>query len=81
MIRIIKYSLPFLNPGGMIIIEDIQKSFDEYWFYTELFPLFHEFSLMYFIDLEHDRRNSGTINNDKLLILIKKGTPIFSSFL
>jgi hypothetical protein len=81
MIRIIKCALPFVNPGGMIIIEDIQKSFDEYWFYTDLFPLLHEFSSLYFIDLEHDRRNSGTINNDKLLILIKKGTPIFSSFL
>lgn len=81
MIRIIKSALPFVNPGGMILIEDIQKSFDEYWFYTELFPILHEFSLLYFIDLEHDRRNSGAINNDKMLILVKKGTPIFPSFL
>ena len=36
MIRIIKCSLPYLNPGGLMIIEDIQKAFDESWFYNEL---------------------------------------------
>ena len=78
MIRIIRCAVPFVKPGGMIIIEDIQKSFDEYWFYSQLLPMAHEFSKMYFIDLEHNRRNSGAVNNDKLLILIKKGEPIFS---
>jgi 2-polyprenyl-3-methyl-5-hydroxy-6-metoxy-1,4-benzoquinol methylase len=81
IIRIIKNSLQYIKPGGMIIIEDIQKAFDEYWFYVELSPILSEFSKVYFIDLEHYRRNSGTVNNDKLLILVKKGHPIFSSSL
>lgn len=78
MIRIIRCSLPFVKPGGIIIIEDIQKSFDEYWFHVELLPLVDEFSRMYFVDLEHNRRNSGAVNNDKLLILVKKGEPLFN---
>jgi hypothetical protein len=78
MIRIIRCAVAFLKPGGMIIIEDIQKSFDEYWFHVELLPIADEFSKMYFIDLEHNRRNSGAVNNDKMLILVKKGEPVFS---
>jgi hypothetical protein len=78
MIRIIHKSLPFLKPGGMLIIEDIRKSFDESWFYGDLKDILHEFEIFFFVDIEHDRRNSGMIQNDKVLILIKKGTPIFN---
>jgi hypothetical protein len=78
MIRIIYKALPFLRPGGMIIIEDIQKSFDETWFYIELAPILNEFQSVFFVELEHSRRNSGMVENDKVLILTKKGDPIFN---
>jgi len=78
MIRIIKQAHTFVKPGGMIIIEDIQRSFDEVWFYEELKDVLHEFQTVFFVDLEHARRNSGTVNNDKVLILVKNGTPIFN---
>ena len=81
MIRIIHKSLPFLKPGGMIIIEDIRKAFDESWFYDDLRDILNEFEKYFFIDLEHDRRSSGMVQNDKVLILIKKGDPIFNYFL
>jgi hypothetical protein len=78
MIRIIKCSLPYLKPGGLIIIEDIRKAFDESWFYNELKGVLDQFQTSFFVDLEHDRRNSGLVQNDKVLILVKKGTPIFN---
>jgi uncharacterized protein YutD len=71
-------SIPFLKPGGMIIIEDIRKAFDESWFYEDLKDVLHEFQQIFFVDLEHDRRNSGMVNNDKVLILVKRGEPIFN---
>ena len=78
MIRIIHKSLPFLKPGGMIIIEDILKALDESWFYNDLKTILDEFQTVFFVDLEHDSRNSGTLENDKVLILIKKGDRIFN---
>ena len=77
MIRIIKQSLPFLKPGGMIIVEDIRKSFDEAWFYNELKAVLDQFQKVFFVDLDHVRRNSGVVNNDKVLVLIKNGPTAF----
>jgi len=78
MIKIIKNSIRFLKPGGMIIVEDIEKIFDELWFYNDLKDILSEFQTVFFVDLEHDRRNSGMLNNDKLLIMVKNGAPIFN---
>jgi hypothetical protein len=77
MIRIINCSIQFLKPGGMIIIEDIRKPFDEAWFYESLKPVLGEFQKVFFVDLDHARRNSGVVNNDKVLILIKNGPTAF----
>lgn len=78
MIRIIKNSLQFIKPGGMIIIEDIRKSFDEAWFYNELKDILGEFQKVFFVDLDHNRRNSGCVNNDKVLIMVKNGPQYFN---
>jgi len=77
MIRIIRNARAFLKPGGLLIIEDIRREFDEVWFYNELKDILDEFKTVCFMDLDHARRNSGDVNNDKLLLLVKKGTPIF----
>jgi SAM-dependent methyltransferase len=78
MIRIIKSSVRFLKPGGMIIIEDIRRSYDEAWFYDELKPILGKFQKVFFVDLDHSRRNSGVVNNDKVLVLIKQGDTSFN---
>ena len=80
MIRIIRQGRSFLKPGGMMIIEDIRRSFDELWFWRELQDILDEFQLVTFVDLEHDRRNSGIVQNDKVLILIKKGAAPIIEF-
>lgn len=77
MIRIINCSIQFLKPGGMIIIEDIRKPFDEAWFYESLKPVLSLFQKVFFVDLDHARRNSGVVNNDKVLVLIKNGPTAF----
>lgn len=78
MVRIIKCAIPFVKPGGMIVIEDIRKSFDEAWFYNELKDVLNEFQSVFFVDLDHNRRNSGCVNNDKMLVLIKNGPQYFN---
>lgn len=78
MIRIIKCATQFLKPGGLIIIEDIRQAYDEAWFYGELAPVLDQFQKVFFVDLDHSRRNSGVVHNDKVLILVKKGVTTFN---
>jgi hypothetical protein len=78
MIRIIKCTVQFLKPGGMIIIEDIRRSYDEAWFYNQLESVLDQFQKVFFVDLDHSRRNSGLVQNDKVLILIKDGPTSFN---
>ena len=78
MIRIIRSAKTFLKPGGLMIIEDIRREFDEAWFYNELKDILGEFQTVCFVDLDHARRTSGNVNNDKVLLLVKQGAaPIF----
>jgi hypothetical protein len=79
MIRIIKCALPFVKPGGLIIIEDIRIPFDEAWFYNELKDVLGEFQTVYFAELNHNRKNSGCVKNDKVLVLVKKGSRLFQN--
>jgi hypothetical protein len=78
MIRIIKCATQFLKPGGLIIIEDIRQAYDEAWFYNELAPVLDQFQKVFFVDLDHSRRNSGVVHNDKVLVLVKKGATTFN---
>ncbi len=56
MIRIIKVGLPFIKPGCMIIIEDIHREWDEAKFETALEDVKKEFSFIYFVEPEHERK-------------------------
>ena len=78
MVRIIKCATQFLKPGGIIIIEDIRRCYDEAWFYNELEPILDQFQKVFFVDLDHSRRNSGVLQNDKVLVLIKHGATAFN---
>lgn len=74
-INVIFEVLPYLNPGGMLIIEDIFLKYDEAEYKRQLAPIIHEFQDIYFVTLDHKNRLSHGWNNDKLLVLIKAGAP------
>jgi predicted O-methyltransferase YrrM len=79
-IRIIENIYPFLKPGGILIIEDVFKSYNEKNYIDRLNDILHYFQDYYFIELDHNNRNSTGWNNDKLFILVKGGDqPIFKN--
>ena len=61
----------FLKPGGYFIIEDIFKSKDEAEYASVLGPYFKYYHSATFIETEHVNKDSGTWNNDKLLVLVR----------
>lgn len=79
-IRIIEHSYKYLKPGGILIIEDIFKSYDENSYIEKLSNILINFQDYYFIELDHVNKLSTGWDNDKLFILIKSGAePIFKS--
>jgi len=79
-IRVIENTYTYLKPGGVIIIEDIFKSYDENDYIRRLTPILEHFQDYYFVELDHVNRNSTGWNNDKLFILVKGGgEPIFKN--
>jgi predicted O-methyltransferase YrrM len=79
-IRVIENVYQYLKPGGILIIEDIFKSSNENDYINRLTPILEHFQDYYFIELDHNNRNSTGWNNDKLFILIKGGgQPIFKN--
>lgn len=77
-IRVIENLSSSLKPGGMLIIEDVLKSYREEDYLQRLKPILDQFQKYYFVSLNHQRKYSGKFNNDKLFVLIKKGPPIFT---
>jgi SAM-dependent methyltransferase len=71
-IRIIKQAIPFLRPGGVIIIEDIFRDTPEERYEEGLADVLDQFSMAMFVVTEHERRYSPGWNNDKLLFFVKK---------
>jgi predicted O-methyltransferase YrrM len=71
-IKIIHAAIPFVKPGGMIVIEDVFRNASEETYETELADVLDQFSLAMFITTEHVNRYSPGWDNDKLLVLIKK---------
>lgn len=79
-IRVIENIYPFLKPGGMLIVEDIFKSYNEQDYLDRLRPILDQFQDYYFVTLDHKNRNSTGWDNDKLFILVKAGEkPIFAN--
>lgn len=72
-LRVIENTHCYLKPGGMLIIEDITKSFNEQDYIDRLKPILHLFQDYYFISMDHKNRCSIGSDNDKLFILIKSG--------
>jgi len=79
-IRVIENCYQYLKPGGILIIENIFKSYNENDYINRLNPILHNFQDYYFIELDHINRKSTGWDNDKLFILVKGGArPIFSN--
>ena len=71
-LKIIHTALPFLKPGGMIIIEDVFRQAPEEDYRAGIADILDQFSYVSFIQTEHKDRYSPGWDNDKLLVLIKK---------
>lgn len=79
-IRVIENVYQYLKPGGILVIEDIFKSYNESDYIERLKPILEHFQDYYFIELDHVNKNSTGWDNDKLFILIKGGAePIFKN--
>lgn len=79
-IRVIENVYQYLKPGGILIIEDVFKSYNENDYIDRLTPILNNFQDYYFIELDHLNRNSTGWDNDKLFILVKGGgDPIFKN--
>ena len=78
-IKVIKNVHSFLKPGGVLIIEDIFKKYNENSYIENLKDILDIFQDYFFVNLDHSRKNSTGWENDKLFILIKKGTKIFNN--
>jgi SAM-dependent methyltransferase len=78
-IKLIKNIYSFLKPGGVLIIEDICKNYDENDYILKLNNLKELFQDYFFITLDHSRKKSCENDNTKLFILIKNGEKIFDN--
>ena len=78
-ITIIENTYKYLKPGGILIIEDIFKSYNEKDYIDRLKPILHNFQNYYFVSLDHVNRISTGWDNDKLFVLVKgDNEPIFT---
>jgi len=79
-IKVIENAYQYLKPGGIMIIENIFKSYDENNYINRLAPILEHFQDYYFIELDHANKNSTGWDNDKLFVLIRGGgAPIFKN--
>ena len=74
-IKVIKNCYKFLNPGGILIIEDIfkyKKEHAEINYYKNLKNFIKFFTEIFFIDTEHINNFTSNYKCEKILLLIKK---------
>lgn len=79
-IKVIENVYPYLKPGGLLIVEDIFKHYNENEYIKRLGHILQNFQDFYFVELDHVNKKSTGWNNDKLFILVKNGgEPIFKN--
>ena len=76
-LKVIKNSLDYLNPGGMIVLQSVYKHYEEWWYAKLMADILEEFQEKYFITFKHERQCSTGWDNDKILVLVKKGEKVF----
>ena len=70
-IRIIKEGVPFVTPGGYLIIEDVFRSRPEIDYENAIADILPQCAEAYFVVCNHEERYSPGWNNDKMLVLVK----------
>lgn len=79
-LRVIENVHSYLKPGGMLIIEDIFKRYNEQDYIDRLGPILDKFQDYYFVSMDHKNRCSTGWDNDKIFVLVKAGgDPIFKN--
>jgi hypothetical protein len=78
-IRIVTASLPFMKPGGILVVEDIfqgQVGYDEDTYNEALTAVKKYFSSILFVECRHKNRYSPGSNNDKLLVMFRNNAEV-----
>ena len=70
-LNIINNTFEFLKPGGLLIIEDIYKRYDEDNYNRALSNLKKKFKKIIFVEVYHSNNYTSSWKNEKLLVLIK----------
>lgn len=70
-VRLIKIAHNFLNPGGILIIEDIFRNINENDYLSEIIEIKEYYSSITFVMTEHEFKYSPGWDNDKLLIFFR----------
>jgi predicted O-methyltransferase YrrM len=70
-IRVCGVAHKYLNPGGVLVIEDIFRNIDENKYKNYLSDIMKYYSTVTFIVTEHNLKYSPNWDNDKLLILVR----------
>lgn len=72
-IKVIRNAYKYLNPGGYLIIEDIDRWKDEADYSNEIWMFNHMlyFSHISFVETEHQNKMTYPFDNDKLLVLVR----------
>lgn len=78
--RFIKSSLEHLAPGGMLIIENLYKEYDENSYIMRLSSALDSFRSYYFVSINHLKDEPLEMNKgNRLFILLKNGEPILKN--
>lgn len=70
-IKLLKNIHNFINPGGIVVIEDIFRKTDESSYHEVLSQVKDYYSSITFVVTEHELKYSPSWDNDKLLILFR----------
>jgi hypothetical protein len=71
--RVVLETWKYLKPGGILILQSIYKHYDENEYTNRLSDIANEFQDSYFVSFQHERQCSTGWDNDKILVLVKKG--------
>jgi predicted O-methyltransferase YrrM len=70
--EIIREALPFLKPGGILLIEDVFRNLSDEEYMRVIEPVKDQLSFYAFFEMEHVNKWSPGWDNDKILMLVKK---------
>ena len=68
---IVEAALPFLKPGGILLIEDVFRNVTQEDYLKVLEPVKSQLAFYGFIEMEHNNKFSPGWDNDKILMLVK----------